>query len=185
MNEYYSVGTPYYKYIVKDVCSGDYVGYDSVYSELLAVLHDIPFRWCIMMDENRNSDGLDLMYKYAWNNSIKYDTLPDRTDEACSVLEFLIGVSRRIEFNLDNWKDDRTGKWFWLMIKNIGLINQVNGNVDLLYVKRRVDIMLNRQFGDYGERGGLLHFKQEGESMVYQEWWKHITRFCFENQFDR
>ena len=173
-----AVGGDYYNWLVDT-----YAGEANGYSYLLARLHETPFRYCIMMDENREADGFNLIFQYAWKNNIPYDYLGDTGGPvSCSVLEFLCGVVYHVNYMLDDWSDDKTHDYFWIIIENMGLDAYDDSRFDPKEVDICVNRLLNRDFGPNGE-GGLFTFNTvNGPDMQYVEFWKHITRYCHENR---
>ena len=90
------------------------------YSILLRGLYSIEFYSLLQYDEDRGHDGLAL--REEWADIVKYSGSLDFG--VANVLEVLIGISRRIEFQLfgtkyyDSWNDVRI---FWDLINNLGL----------------------------------------------------------------
>ena len=90
------------------------------YTFLLRELFKIEFYSLIPYDEDRGMDGL--MLREEWAEDVGYDGSLDFM--ASNVLEVLIGIARRIEFQLfgtkyvDDWDYVRI---FWDMIDNLGL----------------------------------------------------------------
>ena len=77
------------------------------YLILAKELHATEFTWCVRNDDNRASDGLQLRAEYG--NSLGY------FDGPCSVLEMLIALARRIDFELSIPENvrDYTSRFFW------------------------------------------------------------------------
>lgn len=101
------------------------------YSNLFTELHNIDFKFVIDMDSNRTYDGMVLRMEFPTDtfDSIKYANKP------CSVLEALIGLSRRMDWIASNDEDvgvvDHSRVWFWTMIDNLGLTRFTNDNMGL------------------------------------------------------
>lgn len=92
--------------------------------KLLKFLFNRDYIWVIPMDENRAGDGIWLRREFS---SEKNYTKKPLSGEPCSVLEMLVALSIRIEDDvMYDWEmGDRTGDWFWIMVKNMGLLRSV------------------------------------------------------------
>ena len=91
------------------------------YTYLLRELYSIEFYSTMKYDEDRGMDGL--MLRSEWAGEVGYTDSLDFG--VANVLEVLIGIARRIEFQLfgtyyyDEWDYVRI---FWDLIENLGLI---------------------------------------------------------------
>ncbi len=87
------------------------------YRSLLRRFFDLEYYWTIPMDENRAEDGKMLREEF-WNIFPSF-----YRDEVfvgpCVVLEALIGMARRVEFEVD---DRPLEAIFWRMVDNLGLL---------------------------------------------------------------
>lgn len=128
------------------------------YQKLLQCLDDTPFIWIISMDSNRAADGIDLRYRFGYENDIpqpEIGTLLD--DHPCSVLEMMVALSIRCEEHIMNDPEigNRTGQWFWNMIVNLGLGSMTDAKFDEKAVHDIVHRFLYREYKPNGE-GGLF-----------------------------
>ena len=133
----------------------DIVGNYHTYSRLLTRLHRIDFVYILPMDENRERDGIDLRYRFAYDeNSVDDDFLSERP---CSVLEMMVALALRIEEDIAYDPDvgSRTHCWFWDMVHSLGLDGMDDYNYDEDYVDDVVDQFLYREYKRNGE-GGLF-----------------------------
>lgn len=93
---------------------------DRDYTDLLYELYNIEFYSLVKYDEDRGADGL--MLREYWADSIGFKGSLDFRN--ATVLEVLIGIAKRIEFQLfgsqyiDEWDYK---KIFWDLIWNLGL----------------------------------------------------------------
>lgn len=148
------------------------------YRKLLAYLHRIEFTYIIGMDGNRAEDGVDLRYRFGYENEIKGPVIASYLDDRpCSVLEMLIALSMRCEEHIMDNPDigDRTGQWFWNMISNLGLDSMYDSKFDEGYIDDVIDRFLNRNYKRNGE-GGLFivpHCRRDLRSVEiwYQMMW--------------
>lgn len=65
---------------------------------------------------------------------------------------------------------DRTGKWFWGMVENLGLIFMTDSRFDRRYTEERIDIFLDREYESNGD-GGLFTAEHCREDMRTVEIW--------------
>lgn len=132
------------------------------HSLLWQKLHSMAFVWIIPMDENRAADGKYLRYIFTVE---AYDRIPADPEEVeeylsgpCSVLEFLVGLARRMENDImeDVDTENRTHVWFHEMIDNLDLTKFD----DKHYKDGKVDDIIHRFMGrKYGKNGAGNIFK--------------------------
>ncbi len=94
------------------------------YSHLLSYLLNTEYRWLIANDKNRAMDGMAYRDEYANGDAQTLAYLNDNLPNPCSVLEMLVALAVRCEFDImhDPYEDaDRSHFWFWTMIDNLGL----------------------------------------------------------------
>lgn len=148
-------------------------------------LHHKTFYSLVDHDENRAGDGLELREEYL--RHIGYPKYVDIPGE-CTVLEMIIALARRIEFETSNPYDledtvDRTSFWFWEMIDNLGLTKfsddayvELEGQV---YVDWIVDNFLNRRYEPNGF-GGLFPLEHSFENQCNVEIWYQMSAYLLE-----
>lgn len=143
------------------------------YQKLLWFLHSVQFTYSIPMDGNREADGIDLRYRFGYENSYTNPEIATYLDDRpCSVLEMMIALAIRCEENIMDDPDigDRTGEWFWGMIDSLGLTRMDDENFDELYSSKVVERFLNRTYNRNGE-GGLFTVKKSGRDLRSVEIW--------------
>ena len=146
----------YFEWLYDLVC-GDHAGFRRTsYEKLLMYLHDTEFRYVMLKDENRAEDGMDLRYRFAQTHRT-IDDADLYLEGPCSVLEMMVALALRCEENImdDPLIGDRTGQWFWGMVRNLGLGPMTDDNFNLQKVKNIIETFLNRQYEQDG-RGGLF-----------------------------
>ena len=124
----------------------------SDYSQLLRALNEEEFVWSVDHDENRAADGVAL-------RDIYEDETGEWCDQGgpCSVLEMLLALAIRCDTEIMYDPDDlnRADKWFWMMVKNLGLDIFVDGN----FVHNEFETAINRFLGrKYGKNGQFCLF---------------------------
>ena len=143
------------------------------YQLLLKRLHDTPFLYILDRDENRAKDGIDLRYRFGRENDIDRSEIERYFDEApCSVLEMMIALAIRCEEHIMANSDlgDRTGRWFWAMIANLGLSLQMDGNYSQRKIDDVLECFLSREYSPNGE-GGLFAVQGSRFDLRHVEIW--------------
>lgn len=155
MTIYNTVSNAYFKWLY-DLACGDLYAEEISYRKLLMHLHNVPFRYSILRDENRAEDGIDLRRRFAYDYSDINDADEYLTDP-CSVLEMMLALSLRCEENIMDDPDmgDRTKQWFWGMISNLGLGSMSDDQYDKRYVDHILNRFLDRDYDPDG-KGGLF-----------------------------
>ncbi len=152
------------------------------YRKLFTHLHDIEFTYIIRMDGNRAEDGIDLRYRFGYEQG--YDSPMITTllnDRPCSVLEMLIALAIRCEEHIMDDPDigNRTGQWFWNMIINLGLGSMDDSKFDENYVEDVVSRFLDRKYKRNGE-GGLFTVKNCKHDLRTVEIWYQMCWYLDE-----
>lgn len=150
---------------------------DPGYLLLAKDLHDIPFRWILDRDENRAEDGLLLRSDYdgMFNPS-----------GSCSVLEMLIGLAQRVDFELDDCMGASImEECFWSMIENLGLdicIDEEYGQTwNTEFVEERVNRFMDRTY-DYSGYGGLFPLLNPTRDQREVEIWYQMSAYLREHE---
>lgn len=144
------------------------------YRKLLRHLHNIEFTWFVPHDDNRADDGIQLRRDFALDmndpSMVRYIGGP------CSVLEMMVALAVRCEKTImdDTLMGNRTGQWFWGMIKNLGLNSMRDSNFDIDYVDEAIARLLNREYEPDG-RGGLFTVKHCQYDMRKVEIWCQLS----------
>lgn len=168
-----ALNTKYFEWMCRLVYDKGYFNAPS-YSRLLSHLHDLDFTYTIAMDGNRAADGIDLRYRFGYENDCKSPIIATYLDDCpCSVLEMMIALALRCEEHIMNDYEigDRTAKWFGEMIYSLGLENMQDDNMyDKEYVDHVIDIFLNREY-DRNGAGGLFTIENSSEDLRTIEIW--------------
>ena len=141
----------YEQWLYGIVC-GDRFAKNISYNRLLSYLSHREFTIIIPNDINRAEDGVDLRLRYETTTG-EYIS----RNRPCSILEMMVALAIRCEETImDNPAyGDRTGQWFWSMIKTLGLFSMTDDQFDIDYVSEVIDRFLNRDYAPNGE-GGLF-----------------------------
>lgn len=116
---------------------------------LIRQLHDKEFVWFVPNDDNRVEDGRALRAEFL---EVAHTRRPDPEwmDRGVSMLEMLIGLSRRLAFE----SDESPEYWFWTMLGNIHIFKTRHHDASE-YDQRKVDAALDRVIHRTYDRGGL------------------------------
>ena len=137
----------------------------SDYRKLLLFLNDIPFSYIIPMDDNRIADGIDLRYRFGYDTEIPYAQIATYLDiRTASVLE------------------DDVGKWFWIMINNLGLGEYKDLYFNKAKVDRIVKKFIERNYNKNGS-GGLFITNNDNTDMRNMEIWDQMHLYLNEFVF--
>lgn len=144
------------------------------YTRLLSYLHSIEFTWTIYNDKNRAADGLVIRDEYFGGENV--------LRRPCSVLEMLVAMARRCEYDIMHDPDvgDMTGKWLFIMLDNAGLLAFDNRNFDIDVVSSIIFRILNRMYEPSGQ-GGFFPLEHSMEDMRTVEIWSQLNRYLDEN----
>lgn len=161
----------YFEWMYQLVCDERYSN-GSSYRKLLTYLHGIDFNYIIGMDGNRAEDGIDLRYRFGYEESYEESMVSAFLDDRpCSVLEMLIALSIQCEkIMADPDFGDQTGQWFWDMVVNLKLDSMSDSSFDRDYVDKRIFIFLNREYERDGD-GGLFTIEHCGHDLRNAEIW--------------
>ena len=139
-------------------------------------------------DENRAYDGMELRDECA--EELGYSCWEETgEDMACNLLEMVIGLARRIDFETsDPYEEDetdRTSYWFWEMIDNLGLTEfDDDSYVDLegqIFVGSILDRLVERRYDPDGE-GGLFPLRYPKEDQRKVEIWYQMCAYLAERE---
>lgn len=174
----------YLDWMMKLVCDKRYMDRLS-YDKLLLFLFDTSFYYILERDENRYEDGIDLRYRFGYEKGYPQAMIAGEIDiRDCSVLEMMIALAHRIEEQIVGDPDigDRIGKWFWIMIENLGLIGMTDEKFDEGYCWDVLCRFLNRQYDPDG-KGGLFPRIRSNRDMREVEIWYQAMWYLTETEY--
>lgn len=165
-----------------------YVGFNEQEPEthwrLMSHLQHTRYVWSVPNDDNRAEDGVFLRETFIakhpqYRRSIAVDFLA----QDCSVLEFLIALSERAEFESmrpQMW-------WFWEFINNLRLLSlndtvwERNGARCVAIAYHIIEQFLNRQY-NYDGTGGLFPLEAPPIDQRRAEVWYQMSTYILEHQ---
>lgn len=104
----------YFVWLYSQVANPDKKNPSLTYWRTLKTMHCTEFVWTVPNDDNRLEDGKDLRYEFVDQSGLM-DVDPGWIRLGCSMLELLIGLSRRLSFEAGGESRD----WFWDMMRNL------------------------------------------------------------------
>lgn len=148
------INDEYFDWMYNLVCNNQRLSY----RKLLRHLHDREFTYTIPMDGNREADGINLRYRFAYEFDYSRPMIATYLDDKpCSILEMMVALVVRCEEHIMADPDigDRTGHWFFTMVDNLGIGYMDDGRFDADYADVVIDIWLNHDYEPNG-KGGLF-----------------------------
>ena len=142
------------------------------YQRLLWKLYITDYIWELDYDSNRAYDGLLLRDEYVRCGG--YFSGVVVKNGVCSVLEMFIALARAAENNIMHDPDfgDRTGKWFWIMLQNLGLDVYDDYHWFESEVERILDIFLHHRYEKNGLGGAFPVHNRTRDLRKMDLWWQ-------------
>lgn len=166
----------YFRWLYSQVADEDT---PPTYLKLFRQLFTTEFLWLIPNDDNRLEDGKALRREFLTDQAIDpRDVDPDWIELGCSVLELVVGLSRRLEFEAGG----QPHYWFWKLLENIGVRNYHDGV--RRYPRQHIDEVLHtiifRQYNRHG-LGGFFPLQGPCEDQRNVELWYQLEAYVLEN----
>ena len=150
------------------------------YKALLRCLDDFEFVATVPNDYNRVIDGLNLRDEFFEEEHIHHGYL----EGPCSVLEMMVAFSIRIEIDITGEPGmDALGRWFWVMIENLGLFSYPDPKFDRVEVTEIVENFVNRRYKRNG-KGGIFPLLRSNKDQRKIELWYQMQDYLSENYAD-
>ena len=153
------------------------------YSKLLDYLHTVEFYSLVPNDDNRCADGEQFRNIFIDEVSpTKASSLPSGP---CTVLEMLLGLAYRLEFELSGGIHEQTASdWFWVLIENLGLDwyddVELERESSFSDVNSILEILLERRYSVNGD-GGLFPLVHTIKDQRRIEIWYQMSAWVIEN----
>ena len=152
------------------------------YNHLLEYLYSTEFVYTLPMDGNRYDDGINLRYRFGYEHNIDGPVIASCLDiKPCSIFEMMVALAFRCEEHImyNPSCGMMSGRWFWMMISNLGLKDMTDRNYDGEYVNSVIWRFLDRKYSYDGE-GGLIYIKDSKYDMRSMEIWYQMQRYLSE-----
>ncbi len=143
------------------------------YWNLFRVLYQKEFVWFVPNDDNRAVDGMLMRQAFAEQRGIFV------TDEywlrlGCSMLELLIAVARRL--NYEDLNERSVSFWFWHLIQNLQLHFSDAFKLPLRRIDDRLEMVIWRTYDENG-KGGLFPFHRAAKDQRKVEIWYQLSAY--------
>lgn len=140
-------------------------------------LANIEFVWRHPMDENRAIDGLDLRSDFEYETGEYLDKSSGLMSQ-CTMFEMLAALAVRCENQLmrNSLIGDRTSKWFFEFLDNLGILDTDHGD-SCLDVEEACDRFFNGKLD-------LFPLKKRGIKQCNEQIWKQLMAYINENYSD-
>ena len=167
----------YFDWLYGQVCSDRTKSKHRTFRKLLYILYTKEFVWLVPNDDNRVEDGRDLRFEFLEQSGVlDVDKDAHWLRLECSFLEFLIALSRRLEFETDR----EASVWFWELMINLEL-QQYNDAVDIPHdeVEDVLNRVIWRQY-NYNGGGGLFPLVYPEQDQRKVEIWYQQSAYVLE-----
>lgn len=153
------------------------------YTQLFEKLHGTEFVWIVPNDDNRVYDGLDLRTEFVDNTHgwrlEEIMQLEIMMGKGASVLEVLIGLSRRVAFTCGG----EAPWWAWELLGNLGtyrfpdpLTRKKNEKIDEI-----LEALIWRTYQRDG-KGGFFPLNEPIDDQTKVEIWYQMNQYAMEIQ---
>ena len=145
------------------------------YWKILKQLFTKEFVWIIPNDDNRIEDGRDLRYEFVDDLFLK-SVDRDWMKLGCSMLELLVGLSRRLAFQCEGESRD----WFWHLMDNLNLREYNDrGKIDTELIDGILDRVIWRTY-EYDGSGGIFPLRHSDKDQRMVEIWYQLNAYIIE-----
>lgn len=179
-----SVSGDYLRWLGSQIRGEDDGNPNRTYDGLLTIMYETEFVELVPNDHNRIGDGLDLRLEFCREMDIPKASVWTFLDKnapipACSFLEVLIGLSRRLEFNAGN----RANRWAWELLHNLEL-HRITDPVGRSKAQRAQGILERCIWRTYSHDGvgGFFPLKRPQENQAKVEIWYQMAAYLDEMQ---
>lgn len=170
----------YYRWLVQ-LLEDEYLKMN--YQKLMWKLYTTDFYWELDYDGNRAADGLYLRTLFIEELRSPFASKKIVENAPCSVLEMMIALARKAEHDImyNPMYGDRTDKWFWVMLENLG----IDAYDDYGYFEEEVDrilyVFMHHLYAPNGCGGGMFPQKQVERDLRKTDIWWQINSFLEKN----
>ena len=130
--------------------------------KLMSLLFSIDFNYTIPMDGNRYEDGINLRYRFAYEEGYHQRHIAACLDDTpCSMLEMMVALALRIEEHITSDPDngDQTRRWFVDMLTNCGLWTMTDDKFSERSATQVILNVIDRNYKKNGD-GGLFSLRR-------------------------
>ncbi len=142
---------------------------------VLRVLYKKEFLWHIPNDDNRAEDGKALRYEFMDAEGLS-DVSTHWIEQGCAVLELLIALARRLEFQTD----EPVRNWFWTLMDHLGL--EITDTTSEDRMDEILETFIWRTYHKDGN-GGLFPLVNSQEDQRHVEIWYQMHAYLLERGY--
>lgn len=168
----------YLKWLYEQVADPGFKNQSLTYWKILKELFRKEFIWVVANDENRIQDGKALRLEFLNDQGIS-NVDSSWIELGCSVLELMVGLSRRLAFEADG----EPHFWFWQLMENIGFAGYNDKHRFTTRLVERIDDILNdlihRNYEPSG-RGGFFPLENPPKDQRRVELWYQLSAYVQE-----
>jgi hypothetical protein len=155
---------------------------DLTFWNVLRVLYKTPFAWHVPNDENRVADAKALRERFIDTQGIRLHREDrDWADMGCSMLEVIVALAERLEFEADK---GRAHYWFWVLMDNIGLSGYDDSHFDeevKEHVQEVLEMVIQRYYEPNGH-GGFFPLERPYQDQREVELWYQLSAYVLERE---
>lgn len=164
----------YLSWLYEIIADRDAASPSKTYWKLAQHMYTTEFKWLIPNDDNRVEDGRDLRLTFIEDLGLD-DIDPVWLDLGCSMLEMLIGVSKRLAFLAE---EGEVYDWFWHLIDNLKICFN-DRKYDERLVEEALDRVIWRRYSRNGT-GGLFPLRRARKDQRDEEIWHQLHAYLEE-----
>lgn len=166
----------YFTWLYSQVGDPEIKNPSRTYWKILKALFTKEFVWIIPNDDNRIADGTDLRYEFVEQTQLK-DVDISWVHLGCSMLELLVGLSRRLAFEAEGEPRD----WFWHLMDNLDLRVYNDGRrvFPEHKIDEKLDLVIWRGYHSNGH-GGLFPLDNPEKDQRKVELWYQLSAYILE-----
>lgn len=173
-----SLDNLYLEWLYRQVGSVKQRNPSKTYWSLMRQLFTKEFVWFVPNDDNRLVDGCDLRSEFIFESELD-DIDPNWLGLGCSMLEIMVGLSRRLSFEGEGDPRD----WFWLLVNNIELTSCTDTQYRIAPKEREVNEVLDRIIWRTYSRdgvGGFFPLERPQKDQRKVELWYQLSAYLLE-----
>jgi hypothetical protein len=170
----------YFQWLYEQVADPDFEDQELTYWKVLKILFKKEFVWLVANDENRIQDAYSIRVEFLLEQHLDVD--PNWMELGCSVLELMVGLSRRLEFEASK---GGAHYWFWILMENIGFSTY---NDRRRFTRRQLDriddtldSLIYRTYEPTG-LGGFFPLRQARRDQTKVELWYQLNAYILERE---
>lgn len=168
----------YLDFLIRE-CYLEEIAFEVAPYRILESLHRIPYRWSIAKDENRAEDGKAYRSKFLKTVKASREDIDEFLSMECSVLEMLIGLAIRIDFDyIGDPGNPHPDMFFLEMLRNLGI--ELNRRSKPNRYQKKIDVWLDRQYRRDGV-GGIFPVYSDPRDQRELETWEQMNAYLFQN----